>query len=167
VTSRTNAAQFSPANICEEVRRDVFERYAKELYEGGLRYGTTLDQSCRSWRARPWAGLVTFDEQQGWRGAMSKLDISGDWGVKLPTSNRCRHFAMADAVVLETSEPVRANWFPARPRTGWRRCEGAADRESSRSTRQVGKGCVGVDAFQDADRGVASAFAGDVIYADP
>ena len=29
------------------------------------------------------AGLVNFDEATGWRGAISKLDISGDWGVKL------------------------------------------------------------------------------------
>src|ERR1700709_2250352 len=29
------------------------------------------------------AGMVNYDEAQGWRGASSKLDISGDWGVKL------------------------------------------------------------------------------------
>jgi penicillin-binding protein 1A len=27
--------------------------------------------------------MVKFDETQGYRGAIQKLDFSGDWGVKL------------------------------------------------------------------------------------
>ena len=46
-----------------------------------------------------------YDEQQGWRGPVAKIDISGDWGVKLADVK-----ALADvapwrlAVVLETSD---------------------------------------------------------------
>src|ERR1700730_13215555 len=28
-------------------------------------------------------GLVKFDEGQGWRGPVTKIDIAADWGVKL------------------------------------------------------------------------------------
>jgi penicillin-binding protein 1A len=86
VTSRTNAAHiFAGEYFAEEVRRDVFERYGeKKLYEGGLSVRTTLDPKLQVMaRKTMTAGLVNFDEAQGWRGATSKLDISGDWGVKL------------------------------------------------------------------------------------
>ena len=28
-------------------------------------------------------GLVAYDRDQGWRGPVAKIDISGDWGVPL------------------------------------------------------------------------------------
>ncbi len=91
VTSRSNAAHtFAGEYFAEEVRRDIFERYGeKKLYEGGLSVRTTLDPKLQVMaRKAVAAGLVNFDEAQGWRGAMSKLDISGDWGVKLAEINR-------------------------------------------------------------------------------
>src|SRR6266536_1886121 len=86
VASRSNAAHtFAGEYFAEEVRRDIFERYGeKKLYEGGLSVRTTLDPKLQVIaRKTMTAGLVNFDEAQGWRGAISKLDISGDWGVKL------------------------------------------------------------------------------------
>src|ERR1700688_4886251 len=86
VTSRTNGAHiFAGEYFAEEVRRDIFERYGeKKLYEGGLSVRTTLDPKLQVMARKTMAaGLVNFDEAQGWRGAISKLDISGDWGVKL------------------------------------------------------------------------------------
>jgi penicillin-binding protein 1A len=86
VTSRTNLAHtFAGEYFAEEVRRDLFERYGeKKLYEGGLSVRTTLDPELQVIARKTMAnGLVTYDEAQGWRGAISKLDISGDWGVKL------------------------------------------------------------------------------------
>src|SRR4030095_16317957 len=50
-------------------------------------------------------GLVRYDEAQGWRGSVTKIDIAGDWGVKLAEVK-----ALADiapwrlAVVLEVSD---------------------------------------------------------------
>src|SRR6202049_451192 len=81
VTSRTNAAH----TFAEEVRRDIFERYGeKKLYEGGLSVRATLDPKIQVMARKTMAaGIVNYDETQGWRGASSKLDISGDWGVKL------------------------------------------------------------------------------------
>jgi penicillin-binding protein 1A len=86
VTNRSNGAHvFAGEYFAEEVRRDIFERYGeKKLYEGGLSVRTTLDPKIQVMARKTMAaGLVNYDEQQGWRGALSKLDISGDWGVKL------------------------------------------------------------------------------------
>src|SRR3954447_1001573 len=86
VTNRSNSARtFAGEYFAEEVRLDIFERYGeKKLYEGGLSVRTTLDPKLQVMARKTMAaGLVNFDEAQGWRGATSKLDISGDWGVKL------------------------------------------------------------------------------------
>ena len=62
--------------------------------------------SCRCWRARRFTdGLVRFDETQGWRGPVSKIDIAGDWGVKLAEVKALSDVApWRLAVVLEVSD---------------------------------------------------------------
>jgi penicillin-binding protein 1A len=108
VTGRSNSAHiFAGEYFAEEVRRDIFERYGeKKLYEGGLSVRTTLDPKLQiSARKTLAAGLVNYDEAQGWRGAANKLDITGDWGVKLAdvkTLNDISPWRMA--VVLDTSD---------------------------------------------------------------
>ena len=132
VTSRSNAAHtFAGEYFAEEVRRDIFERYGeKKLYEGGLSVRTTLDPKLQVMaRKTVAAGLVNFDEAQGWRGAMSKLDISGDWGVKLAEIKSLeRHLALADGRGAGDIRPVGADRFSARPRTGRRGLQGSANR---------------------------------------
>src|ERR1700751_5824794 len=86
VTNRSNGAHiFAGEYFAEEVRRDIFERYGeKKLYEGGLSVRTTLDPKIQmEARKTMVAGLVRYDQEQGYRGPVQKLDISGDWGVKL------------------------------------------------------------------------------------
>jgi penicillin-binding protein 1A len=119
VTNRTNAAHiFAGEYFAEEVRRDLFERYGeKKLYEGGLSVRTTLDPKLQVMARKTMAaGLVNFDEAQGWRGASSKLDISGDWGVKLADVKSLSDIApWRLAVVLETSEQsARIGFQPGR-----------------------------------------------------
>jgi penicillin-binding protein 1A len=62
------------------------------------------------------AGLVNFDEAQGWRGASSKLDITGDWGVKLADVKSLSDISpWRMAVVLETSDQsARIGFQPGR-----------------------------------------------------
>jgi hypothetical protein len=62
------------------------------------------------------AGLVNFDETQGWRGATSKLDITGDWGVKLADVKSLSDISpWRLAVVLETSDQsARIGFQPGR-----------------------------------------------------
>ena len=89
------------------MRRELFDRYGeKKLYDGGLSVRTTLDTKYQVLARKVLTeGLVRFDEAQGWRGPVAKIDISGDWGVKLADIK-----ALADvapwrlAVVLETSD---------------------------------------------------------------
>ncbi len=119
VTSRSNGAHiFAGEYFAEEVRRDIFERYGeKKLYEGGLSVRATLDPKIQVMARKTMAaGIVNYDEAQGWRGALSKLDISGDWGVKLADVK-----SLADispwrmAVVLETSDQsARIGFQPGR-----------------------------------------------------
>jgi penicillin-binding protein 1A len=119
VTSHpTSTHIFAGEYFAEEVRRDIFERYGeKKLYEGGLSVRTTLDPKIQlEARKTMVAGLVNYDEQQGYRGAISKLDISGDWGVKLADIKALQDISpWRLAVVLETSDQsARIGFQPGR-----------------------------------------------------
>jgi penicillin-binding protein 1A len=119
VTNRSNGAHtFAGEYFAEEVRRDIFERYGeKKLYEGGLSVRTTLDPKIQVMARKAMvAGLVNYDEQQGYRGAMSKLDTSGDWGVKLAEIKSLSDISpWRMAVVLETSDQsARIGFQPSR-----------------------------------------------------
>src|SRR5436190_15773565 len=86
ITSRTTGAHiFAAEYFAEEVRRDLNDRYGeKKLYEGGLSVRTTLDPKIQVMARKALVdGLVRYDETEGYRGAVQKLEITGDWGVKL------------------------------------------------------------------------------------
>src|SRR6516225_329889 len=119
VTNRANGAHtFAGEYFAEEVRRDIFERYGeKKLYEGGLSVRTTLDPKIQVMARKTMvAGLVKYDEEQGYRGAIEKLDISGDWGVKLVEVKSLSDISPRQmAVVLETSDQsARVGFQPGR-----------------------------------------------------
>ncbi|WP_445488235.1 penicillin-binding protein 1A [Rhodopseudomonas sp. RCAM05734] len=119
VTSRTNAAHiFAGEYFAEEVRRDIFERYGeKKLYEGGLSVRTTLDPKLQVMARKTMTnGLIAYDEAHGWRGASNKLDISGDWGVKLAEVKSLNDIAPWKlAVVLDVSDQsARIGFQPGR-----------------------------------------------------
>ena len=81
----TGAHIFTAEYFAEEVRRYLYDNYGeKKLYEGGLSVRTTLDPKLQVLARKTMInGLVNFDEGQGYRGAISTLDIGGDWGAKL------------------------------------------------------------------------------------
>ncbi|MFI4972103.1 MAG: penicillin-binding protein 1A, partial [Hyphomicrobiales bacterium] len=114
---------FAAEYFAEEVRRELYERYGeKKLYDGGLSVRTTLDTKLQVLaRQTLTEGLVRFDETQGWRGPVAKIDISDDWGIKLADVK-----ALADvspwrlAVVLETSDQsARIGLQPGREPGGY------------------------------------------------
>lgn len=171
VTSRSNGAHtFAGEYFAEEVRRDIFERYGeKKLYEGGLSVRTTLDPKIQVMARKTMvAGLVNYDEQQGYRGAISKLDISGDWGVKLAEIKSLSDISpWRMAVVLETSEQsARIGFQPNRELGG----AVSKQRETGLVTLD---GVKWAKAAQGAAKGRAATSVaqvlqpGDVIYADP
>ena len=86
VNIRPFGAHISTAEFfAEEVRRTLQAQYGEDkLYGGGLSVRTTLDPKLQQMaRSALIDGLVAFDRQQGWRGPVAKIDISGDWGVAL------------------------------------------------------------------------------------
>jgi penicillin-binding protein 1A len=122
-TKPTSSHIFAAEYFAEEVRRELYERYGeKKLYEGGLSIRTTLDTRLQVLARRTLTeGLVKFDEGQGWRGAVSTIDISGDWGTKLAEVK-----ALTDispwrlAVVLEASDQsARIGLQPGREPGGY------------------------------------------------
>src|SRR5438270_13506899 len=86
VTTRATSGHiFAAEYFAEEVRRDLNDRYGeKKLYEGGLSVRTTLDPKLQVVARKALVdGLIRYDESQGYRVAVQKLEVSGDWGVKL------------------------------------------------------------------------------------
>jgi penicillin-binding protein 1A len=171
VTNRSNAAHtFAGEYFAEEVRRDIFERYGeKKLYEGGLSVRTTLDPKIQVMARKTMvSGLVNYDEQQGYRGAMSKLDISGDWGVKLAEMKSLSDISpWRMAVVLETSDQsARIGFQPSRELGG----AISKQRETGLITLdgvKWAKAATGAAKGRTAT-GVSQVLQpGDVIYADP
>src|SRR5215468_5816098 len=171
VTNRSNGAHtFAGEYFAEEVRRDIFERYGeKKLYEGGLSVRTTLDPKIQlEARKTMVAGLVRYDQEQGYRGAVTKLDISGDWGVKLADIKSLSDVSPWQmAVVLEVGDQsARIGFQPTRD------LGGAVNK--ARKT-----GIVTVDGVKWAKAAAGSARGrtptavsqvlspGDVIYVDP
>src|SRR3954463_14571761 len=173
VATRGNGAHtFAGEYFAEEVRRDIFERYGeKKLYEGGLSVRTTLDPKLQVMaRKAVAAGLVNFDEAQGWRGAMSKLDISGDWGVKLAEIKSLSDISpWRMAVVLETSEQsARIGFQPGRELGG----AISKDRQTGLITLDGVRWAKPVAAAAGRGRPATASVSqilspGDVIYADP
>ncbi|MFZ0851862.1 MAG: transglycosylase domain-containing protein, partial [Hyphomicrobiaceae bacterium] len=84
--------------FAEEVRRRLMEMVGEDgLYgrsertgiadgsvNGGLSVRSTLDPKLqRTARKALIDGLVAFDREKGWRGAVQRIDIAGDWGTTL------------------------------------------------------------------------------------
>ncbi len=169
VTSRSNTGHtFAGEYFAEEVRRDIFERYGeKKLYEGGLSVRTTLDPKLQVMARRTVAaGLVNFDEAQGWRGPASKLDISGDWGVKLADVKSLSDISpWRMAVVLETSDQsARIGFQPGRELGG----AISKERQTGLITLEGARWAKPASARGKAPVAVSQILSpGDVIYADP
>jgi penicillin-binding protein 1A len=118
VTGKQNAAHtFAGEYFAEEVRREIFERYGeKKLYEGGLSVRTTLDPKLQVVARKALSdGLLRYDENQGYRGAIQKLEMSGDWGVKLADVKSLSDIGWKMAVVLESNDQsARIGFQPPR-----------------------------------------------------
>jgi penicillin-binding protein 1A len=115
----TGAHVFAAEYFTEEVRRYIYDNYGeKKLYEGGLSVRTTLDPKIQVMARQSMInGLVNFDESQGgYRGPVTKIDISGDWGTKLAEVKSLADVApWRMAVVLDvTNDSARIGLQPAR-----------------------------------------------------
>jgi penicillin-binding protein 1A len=123
VTQRpTGAHIFAAEYFAEEVRRYVNDNYTeKKLYEGGLSVRTTLDPKLQVQARKSLIdGLVKFDENQGYRGAITKIEMVGDWGAKLAEIRALSDIApWRQAVVLDvTDQSARIGFQPGREPSG-------------------------------------------------
>ncbi len=118
VTARpTGAHIFAAEYFAEDVRREIYDKYGeKGLYEGGLSVRTTLDPKIQVMARKALAdGLVGYDEAQGYRGPVTKIDVTGDWGPKLADVRALNDIGWKLAVVLETSDlAARIGFQPGR-----------------------------------------------------
>ena len=117
---------FAAEYFAEDVRRYLLETYGqKKLYEGGLSVRTTLDPKLQILARKTMvSGLVSFDESQGYRGPITKIDVSGDWGIKLAEVKSLSDIQpWRMAVVLEaTDQSARIGLQPrAIPAAAWSR----------------------------------------------
>ena len=172
VTSRTNVgAHRSPANISPRKSGATCSNATakRSSTKAACRSAPRSIRNCRSSARKTMAnGLVNYDEAQGWRGAVSKLDISGDWGVKLAEVKSLSDISpWRMAVVLESDDQsARIGFQPGRE------LGGAVSKE-----RQTGlitlEGVKWAKAASGPTRGRTPTkvsqvlVAGDVIYADP
>jgi penicillin-binding protein 1A len=123
VTQRpTGAHIFAAEYFAEEVRRYVYDNFGeKKLYEGGLSVRATLDPKLQVLARKTLVdGLVKFDETQGYRGAVTKIDVTGDWGSKLAEVKALADVAPWRLVtVLETTDQsARVGLQPGREPSG-------------------------------------------------
>jgi penicillin-binding protein 1A len=123
VTTRSTGAQIAASEyFAEEVRRYINDKYTeKKLYEGGLSVRTTLDPHLQKAARKALVdGLVKYDESQGYRGALQKIEITGDWGTKLAeikALNDIQPWRLA--VVLEMNDQnARIGFQPGREPSG-------------------------------------------------
>ena len=98
---------FAGEYFTEEVRRAIIARYGEDaLYEGGLSVRTTLDPVMQvKARKALQNGLIKYDTLRGYRGPVTTIDASGDWGVPLGEVNRLSDVPeWRLAVVLESGK---------------------------------------------------------------
>ncbi|MGH6854332.1 MAG: penicillin-binding protein 1A [Aestuariivirga sp.] len=84
VNPRPFGAQlFAAESFAEEVRRELLGLYGKgKLETGGLSVRTTLEPKLQIFARQALArGLIAFDRKRGYRGAIGKIDVTGDWGA--------------------------------------------------------------------------------------
>jgi len=113
---KLGAHVFAAEYFAEEVRRQIYKEYGEDkLYGGGLSVRTTLDPRLqRIARNALMGGLAQFDRRKGWRGPVSKIDVSGDWGkglidIKSPDDIspwRLGVVLTADGKLVDTREAV-------------------------------------------------------------
>jgi penicillin-binding protein 1A len=170
VTPRpTGAHVFAAEYFAEEVRRDLFERYGEQkLYEGGLSVRTTLDPKLQVMARKALTdGLVRFDEAQGYRGPVARIDVSGDWGAKLAEVKGLSDIApWRLAVVLEAGDSARVGLQPGRE------LGGAVSKERPIGIVPVdavkwARPATGPERFKAITRASQVLRPGDVVYVEP
>jgi penicillin-binding protein 1A len=67
--------------FAEEIRRWIQQNYGDQsLYDGGLAVRSTFDPTLQRFGVQALRkGLIGYDRRHGWRGPVSRVDLSADW----------------------------------------------------------------------------------------
>jgi penicillin-binding protein 1A len=67
--------------FAEEIRRWIQQNYGDQsLYDGGLAVRSTFDPTLQRFGVQALrTGLIGYDRRHGWRGPVSRVELSGDW----------------------------------------------------------------------------------------
>lgn len=122
----TGLNEFAANYFAEETRRQIGEMLGEDmLYAGGLSVRTSLDPDLQLVaRKSLMDGLIAYDVSHGWRGAVTQVDVSGDWGEGLaeisPLSD-VPEWRLAVVLSLSESEAtvgLRTGLIPGTTRVG-------------------------------------------------
>ncbi|TCK31665.1 penicillin-binding protein 1A [Ancylobacter aquaticus] len=158
----TGAHIFSAEYFAEEVRREIFERYGEDkLYGGGLSVRTSLNPKLQAYAKEALlAGLTRYDEQRGFRGPVTRIETTGDWGARLADVRTFTDIPWRLAVVLDSdTKGANIGLQPERDRSGVL----GTQRDVGMITAEGAKW-----AMRNAKGGVAGVLKpGDVVYVEP
>ncbi|HWJ76256.1 MAG TPA: penicillin-binding protein 1A [Kaistia sp.] len=153
---------FAADYYVEEVRRQLMQIYGeKALYDGGLSVRTSLDPALQVMaRQSLMNGLVSFDEERGWRGPVKNLPLGDDWGTavgSVAALSDVYEWRLAIVTAVNKTE-AEIGLQPGRSETG----KLLAERET---------GVIPADEMKWALRGKRSVDSvlkvGDVVYVEP
>ncbi|MEQ1753041.1 MAG: penicillin-binding protein 1A [Micropepsaceae bacterium] len=67
--------------FAEEIRRWIQQNYGDQsLYDGGLAVRSTFDPTLQRYGVQALRnGLIAYDRRHGWRGPVSRVDLTADW----------------------------------------------------------------------------------------
>ncbi|MEO9788354.1 MAG: penicillin-binding protein 1A [Aurantimonas coralicida] len=154
----------------EDVRREIIQRYGVDaLYEGGLSVRTTLDPTLQAEARKALQhGLIKYDEERGWRGPVTRVEIGSDWGQSLAKIEPLADVPEWRLAVVLTAEAgrVEIGLQPPRDISGAR---GGAERELASIARDDMKWALRLNT-EDRKGNVSSAAEvlsrGDVVYVE-
>ncbi|MBA5723912.1 penicillin-binding protein 1A [Candidatus Liberibacter sp.] len=77
--------QFGTEYFSEEVRRHLIDQYGEKfLYQGGLSIRTSLDPQLQIYaRKSLQKGLIDYDQREGFRGSITRINLQNEWGSAL------------------------------------------------------------------------------------
>jgi len=153
----------------EDVRREIIQRYGVDaLYEGGLSVRTTLDPTLQAEARKALQhGLIRYDEERGWRGPVTRVEIGSDWGQSLAKIEPLADVPEWRLAVVLTAEAgrVEIGLQPPRDMSGAR----GAERELASIARDDMKWALRLNT-EDRKGNVSSAAEvlsrGDVVYVE-
>ncbi|MDF1607058.1 penicillin-binding protein 1A [Hoeflea sp. YIM 152468] len=167
---KTGSYLFASEYFAEEVRRELIDRYGDDaLYEGGLSVRTTLDPKLQAIaRKALQKGLISYDERRGFRGPVTRIDVSADWGAPLSEVESLRDVPewQLAVVLAASSDGVDVGLQPDREVSG----AVAGERRTGTILPEDMKWAFRLDIAGDKRRNVKSAAEvlnpGDVVYVE-